>query len=58
MRIWINSNLKQREKNIVKDVLEGCHNSHFLVDIVEPWKLKWDDEKIIQIVIWCISSAE
>lgn len=40
MRVWVYSNLKQWNKDIVKNVLEGCHNPHFLVDIVQPWKLE------------------
>lgn len=40
MWIRVNGNLKQRQKNVVKDVLEWGHNSHLLVDIVKPWKLE------------------
>lgn len=39
MRIGIHSNLKQWNKNIVKNVLERCHNPHLLVNVVQPWKL-------------------
>lgn len=38
--IWIDSNLKQGEKDIVKHVLKWCNNSHLLVHIIKPRKLE------------------
>lgn len=49
MRIWIHSNLKQWNKYIVKNVLEGCHYPHFLVHIVETWKL--EDKHIMRTML-------
>lgn len=41
LRMWIriHCHLKEGNKNVIKDVLERCNNSHFFVYIVEPWKL-------------------
>lgn len=50
MWIWVHSNLKKRNKNIVKHVLEWCHNSHFFVNIVQPRKL----QDIIRTTINCL----
>lgn len=38
--IWIDSNLKQGKKDIVKHVLKWCNNSHLLVNIIKPRKLE------------------
>ena len=45
MWIWIHSDLKKRNKDVVKNILEWCDYPHFLVDIVQSWELKGKEYK-------------
>lgn len=40
MRIWINSDFKKWNENIIQDGLERCHSTHTPVHIVQSWKLQ------------------
>jgi len=39
MGIRIYRGFKQRNEYIVQDILERCHNTHVLVNVVQAWEL-------------------
>lgn len=39
MGIRIYRGFKQRNENIVQDILERCHDTHVLINVVQAWEL-------------------
>lgn len=52
--IWIYRHLKEGNENVVKDILKWSNNSHFLVDVVQSWKLETVKKKL---QLWCLEIA-